>query len=109
MRLKCRFELLQREEGRQYKGLELIASENFTSRAVMEVLGSAFTNKYSEGLPNKRYYGGNEYIDQVELMCIKRALEAYRLSPEEWGVNVQPYSGSQANFEAYLAMLEVWL
>ncbi len=76
------------------RGIELIASENFTSAPVMEVLGSCLTNKYSEGQPGARYYGGNENIDKVELLCKKRALEAFRLSPEEWGVNVQPYSGS---------------
>lgn len=74
-------------------GIELIASENFTSAPVMEALGSAFTNKYSEGRPGARYYGGNENIDRAELLCERRALDAYRLNPSEWGVNVQPYSG----------------
>ena len=74
-------------------GIELIASENFTSAPVMEALGSAMTNKYSEGRPGARYYGGNEHIDRAELLCEKRALEAYRLNPSKWGVNVQPYSG----------------
>ena len=60
----------------------------------MEANGTCLTNKYSEGLPNARYYGGNEFIDQVELLCIKRALAAFKLDPEEWGVNVQPYSGA---------------
>mmetsp|Transcript_19097 Transcript_19097/g.3073 ORF Transcript_19097/g.3073 Transcript_19097/m.3073 type:complete len:241 (+) Transcript_19097:71-793(+) len=87
-------------------GIELIASENFTSYAVMECLGSFLTNKYSEGLPNKRYYGGNEIIDQVEILCQTRALSAFRLDPSEWGVNVQPYSGSPANFEVYTALLQ---
>jgi len=99
------YNLLEKERVRQFHGLELIASENFTSRAVMDCLGSVFTNKYSEGLPGKRYYGGNEVIDQVENLCIKRAQEAYRLNPEEWGVNVQPYSGSPANFAVYTALL----
>jgi glycine hydroxymethyltransferase len=67
---------------------------------------SSFTNKYSEGLPGKRYYGGNEYIDQVENLCIKRALAAYRLDDKKWGVNVQPYSGSTANFAVYTALLQ---
>lgn len=71
----------------------------------MECLGSALTNKYSEGLPHARYYGGNEYIDQVEELCQKRALSAYRLDPSKWGVNVQPYSGSPANFAVYTALL----
>lgn len=59
----------------------------------MEALGSCLTNKYSEGQPGARYYGGNENIDKVELLCKKRALEAFNVSPEQWGVNVQPYSG----------------
>lgn len=75
------------------KGIELIASENFTSQPVMEALGSCLTNKYSEGQPGARYYGGNENIDKIELLCKKRALEAFGLDPEQWGVNVQPYSG----------------
>lgn len=95
----------QSESRRQFSGLELIASENFTSRAVLEVLGSSLTNKYSEGLPGKRYYGGNEFIDQIENLCISRARKAFRLSPDQWGVNVQPYSGSQANFAVYTGLL----
>ena len=75
------------------KGIELIASENFTSQPVIEALGSCFTNKYSEGQPGARYYGGNENTDRIELLCKARALEAFHLSPENWGVNVQPYSG----------------
>ncbi|RKO92644.1 serine hydroxymethyltransferase [Blyttiomyces helicus] len=71
----------------------------------MEANGSALTNKYSEGLPGARYYGGNEFIDQIEELCRKRALEAFNVSPEQWGVNVQPYSGSTANFSAFTAML----
>ena len=80
--------LVQAEKQRQIQGIELIASENFTSKAVMQVLGSCLTNKYSEGYPGRRYYGGNEYIDKVESLCQKRALEAFRLDSEEWGVNV---------------------
>jgi len=99
------FDLIEQEKSRQWRSLELIASENFTSRAVMECLGSALTNKYSEGLPNARYYGGNEVVDQVEMLCQKRALEAYGLDPKEWGVNVQPYSGSPANFAVYTGLL----
>merc|ERR1719409_1944762 len=90
---------------RQVQGIELIASENFTSGAVMECLGSCLTNKYSEGQAGARYYGGNEYIDQIEMCCKKRALTAFGLSENEWHVNVQPYSGSGANFEAYTALL----
>ena len=99
------YDLIQLEEQRQMEGLELIASENITSSCVLECLGSVLTNKYSEGLPNARYYGGNEIIDQIENLCITRALETYRLSPEEWGVNVQPYSGSVANVAAYFGLL----
>ena len=89
----------------QFTSIELIASENFASRAIMDCLGSCLTNKYAEGLPGKRYYGGNEIIDQIENLCKSRALEAYRLSPDEWGVNVQPYSGSPANFAVYTGLL----
>ena len=60
----------------------------------MEANGSILTNKYSEGLPNARYYGGNEYVDELEILCQKRALQAFHLDPAQWGVNVQPYSGS---------------
>eukprot|EP00127_Corallochytrium_limacisporum_P003930 Clim_evm15s155 gene=Clim_evmTU15s155 len=100
------FDLCEREKTRQYRGLELIASENFTSRAVMEANASAFTNKYSEGLPGQRYYGGNEYVDEIETLCQRRALAAFHLDPEEWGVNVQPYSGSTANFSVLTALLK---
>eukprot|EP00871_Galdieria_phlegrea_P003105 jgi/Galph1/3796/GphlegSOOS_G2503.1 len=100
------FELIQKEKERQFMGLELIASENFTSRAVMEANGSCLTNKYSEGLPGNRYYGGNEIIDQVETLVQRRALEAFGLSSDSWGVNVQPYSGSTANFAAYTAIIQ---
>jgi len=100
------FQLIELEKKRQWSGLELIASENFTSLAVMEANGSALTNKYSEGLPGARYYGGNEYIDQIENLARKRALVAFNLDPEKWGVNVQPYSGSTANFAALTAMIK---
>lgn len=99
-------EMIGKETERQFTGLELIASENFTSRAVKDCLGSSLTNKYSEGLPGKRYYGGNVFADQVERLCQQRALETFRLDPEEWGVNVQPYSGSPANFAALNALLQ---
>jgi len=98
--------LVAEERARQEKSIELIASENFTSRAVMECLGSALTNKYSEGQPNARYYGGNEVIDKIENLCKERALKAFGLNEKEWGVNVQPYSGSPANFAVYTAMLK---
>eukprot|EP01102_Stenamoeba_stenopodia_P005660 TRINITY_DN16404_c0_g1_i1.p1 TRINITY_DN16404_c0_g1~~TRINITY_DN16404_c0_g1_i1.p1 ORF type:complete len:469 (+),score=106.28 TRINITY_DN16404_c0_g1_i1:119-1525(+) len=100
------FALIQREKTRQLEGLELIASENFTSRAVCEALSSCFTNKYAEGLPGARYYGGNEVVDELERLCQNRALEAFHLSPDSWGVNVQPYSGSPANFATYTALLQ---
>lgn len=75
------------------------------SKAVLQALGSVMTNKYSEGQPGARYYGGNEYVDVLERLCQARALETYRLDPEEWGVNVQPYSGSPANFAVFTALL----
>lgn len=99
------FELIKKEEKRQFSGLELIASENYTSRSVMECLGSCLTNKYSEGNVGSRYYGGNEFIDQIESLCMSRALKAFSLDDTKWGVNVQPYSGSPANLEAYLGLL----
>lgn len=98
--------LVDAEKTRQYHSIELIASENFTSSAVMECLGSCLTNKYSEGQPGGRYYGGNEVIDQIENLCKSRALGAFGLSDKEWGVNVQPYSGSPANFAVYTALLQ---
>ena len=97
---------INEEFNRQKSGLELIASENFTSKGVMNILGSVLTNKYSEGLPGKRYYGGNIIIDKIETLCQKRALEAFNLNENEWGVNVQPYSGSIANLIAYNGLLE---
>ena len=99
------FSLLQEEKRRQIEGLELIASENFTSQAVLDCLGSCLTNKYSEGYPGQRYYGGNQVVDKVESLCQQRALEAFKLDPEKWGVNVQPLSGSPANFQAYTGLL----
>ena len=100
------YEIIQNEYDRQKNGIELIASENFVSIGVLEALGSIMTNKYSEGQPGQRYYGGNEYIDEMELLCKKRALELFELDPNEWHVNVQPYSGSPANFAVYTALLE---
>ena len=99
------YKLMQTEMDRQVEGLELIASENFTSRAVLDCLGSIFTNKYAEGLPGNRYYGGTEVVDQLENLCITRALAAFRLDKSVWGVNVQPYSGSPANLAVYTALL----
>ncbi|KVH92380.1 Pyridoxal phosphate-dependent transferase [Cynara cardunculus var. scolymus] len=105
--LLCFTLLLWRQLRRQTNlGLELIPSENFTSLSVMQAVGSVMTNKYSEGYPGARYYGGNEYIDMAETLCQKRALEAFRLDPAKWGVNVQPLSGSPSNFQVYTALLK---
>lgn len=92
-------DLIEQEKARQRSSLVLIASENFTSKAVLDALGSVLSNKYSEGYPGARYYGGNENIDQVEILCQQRALQAFHLNPDEWGVNVQSLSGSPANFQ----------
>lgn len=100
------FNLIEHEKRRQRNSLVLIASENFTSKAVFDALGSVMSNKYSEGYPGARYYGGNENIDQVEELCQQRALDAFGLDPAKWGVNVQSLSGSPANFQAYTAVLE---
>ncbi|CAM5169027.1 unnamed protein product [Eretmochelys imbricata] len=101
------WELVQKEKDRQCRGLELIASENFCSQAALEALGSCLNNKYfGRATPAKRYYGGAEVVDQIELLCQQRALEAFDLDPALWGVNVQPYSGSPANFAAYTALLQ---
>ncbi|XP_051988371.1 serine hydroxymethyltransferase, cytosolic-like isoform X1 [Xyrauchen texanus] len=100
------FDIIKKEKRRQTYGLELIASENFTSRAVLEALGSCMNNKYSEGYPGQRYYGGTEHVDELERLCQERALKAYGLDPNKWGVNVQPYSGSPANFAVYTAIVE---
>lgn len=89
------------EEKRQFEGIELIASENYVSEAVLEAMGSILTNKYSEGYPDRRYYGGNEHIDIVEKLAIQRAKEIFGAEH----VNVQPYSGSPANQAVYMALL----
>ncbi len=98
--------LLEEERERQRGSIELIASENYTSAAVLECLGSVLTNKYSEGYPGARYYGGNAVIDKIERLAQQRALEAFGLDPTTWAVNVQPYSGSPANFAVYTALLK---
>ena len=85
--------------------IELIASENFTWPSMLEAVGSVPTNKYSEGYPGARYYGGNEHIDAIELLCQKRALQAFGLDSEKWGVNVQCLSGSPANLQVYQAIM----
>jgi glycine hydroxymethyltransferase len=94
--------LIQKELARQQGHLELIASENFASRAVMEAQGSILTNKYAEGLPGKRYYGGCEHVDAIEALAIERAKELFGAA---WA-NVQPHSGAQANFAVFLALLK---
>lgn len=99
------FEIMEKEKKRQFKGIELIASENFVCKAVMQALGSHLTNKYSEGMPGARYYGGNQYIDEIETLCWERALAAFNLDSENWGVNVQPYSCTSANFAVYTGLL----
>src|SRR5437588_2245486 len=96
------FEAIQQETQRQQSQIELIASENFTSEAILEAAGSVFTNKYAEGYPGKRYYGGCEFTDIVESLARERAL---KLFGAEY-VNVQPHSGSQANQAAYSAVLK---
>ncbi len=96
------FQLIEAEKQRQINGIELIASENFTSPAVMEAVGSVLTNKYAEGYPGKRYYGGCEIVDQVEDMARNRACELF----DAEYANVQPHSGSQANAAVYLACLQ---
>jgi len=93
---------IKNEEQRQSKGLELIASENFTYRAVLEATGSVFTNKYAEGYPGRRYYGGCEFVDVVENLAIERAKKLFGAEH----VNVQPHSGSQANMAVYLTVLK---
>ncbi len=95
------FEYIGNEAKRQKEGIELIASENYVSSDVLKAMGSILTNKYSEGYPDKRYYGGNKYIDEVEKECISRAKELFKAEH----VNVQPYSGSPANLAVHLAFL----
>jgi len=95
------FKLIDKELDRQEQGIELIASENFVSKQVMEAAGSVLTNKYAEGLPGKRYYGGCEVVDEIETIAINRAKELFGAS---W-VNVQPHSGAQANAAVFLAIL----
>jgi glycine hydroxymethyltransferase len=99
-------EIIRKESCRQLHSLELIASENYTSCAVLEANGSIFTNKYAEGYPGKRYYGGCEFIDELELLTQQRALKAFGLSSEQFGVNVQALSGSPANFAVYAGLLK---
>ncbi|AGH95542.1 serine hydroxymethyltransferase [Pseudobdellovibrio exovorus] len=96
------FDLIQKETIRQSDGLEMIASENYTSKAVMQAQGSVLTNKYAEGYPNKRYYGGCHYVDGIETLAIERVKKLFNVS----FANVQPHSGSQANMAVYLAAVK---
>ncbi|KAI2471568.1 serine hydroxymethyltransferase [Annulohypoxylon bovei var. microspora] len=98
-------EIMKKEIQRQRESIILIASENVTSRAVFDALGSPMSNKYSEGYPGARYYGGNQHIDQIELLCQSRALQTFHLDPQQWGVNVQCLSGSPANLQVYQAIM----
>src|SRR5437588_6622237 len=96
------FEAIRHEEQRQRDELELIASENYTSAAVMEAVGSVLTNKYAEGLPGRRYYGGCEFVDRAEQLAIDRAKELFGAEH----ANVQAHSGTQANISVYMAALQ---
>lgn len=98
-------QLISDEKKRQKKIINLIASENYVSDDVLKALGSPLTNKYAEGYPEARYYGGNEVVDKIESLCQKRALKAFKLSEKDWSVNVQPLSGSPANLAVYLALV----
>jgi len=97
------YELIEAEKQRRREGLEMIPSENHTSPAVLEALGSILTDKYSEGYPGKRYYGGNQFIDEVERLAIERAKKAFGVPY----ANIQPYSGSPANFAVYFATCNI--
>ncbi|KAM7536810.1 hypothetical protein Aperf_G00000081286 [Anoplocephala perfoliata] len=99
------YKLCKEEELRQRNCIELIASENFVSEAVLCALSSTFHNKYSEGVVGARYYGGVEVVDAMESLCKERALKLFKLSPEDWGVNVQPHSGSPANLAVYMGLV----
>lgn len=100
------FQLLNREQERQAQWLNLIASENYAPKAVMQAEGSIMMNKYSEGYPGMRHYGGNEAIDSMEQLCQERALQLYELDSNKWGVNVQSLAGTQANSQVYHALMK---
>lgn len=97
--------LIKAEDKRQKSVINLIASENYVSNDVLEALGSSLTNKYSEGYPGRRYYGGNEIIDKVESLCIERAYKLFKIKNKDWHINVQACSGSPANFAIYSALI----
>jgi glycine hydroxymethyltransferase len=97
--------LIKAEAKRQKSVINLIASENYVSKDVLQALGSILTNKYAEGYPGRRYYGGNKIIDKVETLCQERALKLFKLKPEDWHANVQLLSGSPANFALYSALV----
>src|SRR5690349_7410913 len=97
--------LIKAESKRQKSVINLIASENYVSKDVLAALGSELTNKYAEGYPGRRYYGGNEIIDKVETLCIDRALKLFKLKAKDWHVNAQLLSGSPANFALYSALV----
>lgn len=105
MRDKQIEKLIKKEEKRERAAINLIASENYVSKDVLHALGSVFTNKYAEGYPGRRYYGGNSVVDALERLCQERALELFGLSAKKWHVNVQPLSGSPANVAVYTALL----
>ncbi|MDP1719254.1 MAG: serine hydroxymethyltransferase [bacterium] len=98
--------LIAQEVKRQAETIDLIPSENYASPEILDVVGSPLMNKYSEGYPGKRYYPGNFYYDEIEKLAQDRALKAFSLSGDQWGVNVQPYSGSPANLAIYSALME---
>ncbi|CCF57746.1 hypothetical protein KAFR_0D00990 [Kazachstania africana CBS 2517] len=99
-------QMIKDEIDRQRHSIDLIASENFTSTSVYDALGTPLSNKYSEGYPGARYYGGNEHIDRIERLCQERALAAFHVTSDKWGVNVQTLSGSPANLQVYQAVMK---
>lgn len=107
MKDKAVEKLLKEEDKRQQGVINLIASENYVSDDVLVALGSSLTNKYSEGYPGRRYYGGNEVVDKVESLAQERALSLFKLDPKKWHVNVQPLSGSPANLAVYSALVPI--
>ena len=99
------WKIIEKEIKRQEETIELIPSENFVDLETLFIVGSPLMNKYAEGYPGKRYYPGNKFIDEIEILAQERALKAFKLNKEEWSVNVQPYSGSPANLAVYLSLI----